>query len=105
MLVKKQTPLIGEDLFTQIQGTIQKLNIKIEPAIIEKLGPLKSYYNSYLMVKNCFDKACEEFSETEKIYRSMSQIQDKITKLQSAIDADSNKITEIKSVFQSLESE
>ena len=69
------------------------------------IGPLKINYNSFVAAQNFFNKTCTYFAETEKVYGSMQQIQDKLNKLQGTINSDTAKITQIENVFHALESE
>ena len=46
----------------------------MDSAFIEKLGPLRLNYNSCVAAQNRFDKACRDFTDTEKVYGTAEQV-------------------------------
>ena len=62
-------------------------------------------YNLCVTAQNRFDKACSDFTDTEKVYGRAQQIQEKINKLQNTIDVDTIKDADIEAVYKVLDAD
>ena len=73
--------------------------------MIEKLGLFREYYTSCVAAQKHYDAACYNYSDTEKEHGTLDQLKEKLNEMQKYIDADTNKMNVISTVFQSMESE
>merc|ERR1711873_11370 len=90
----KQPPLIGKDVMGVNEGKPVRLYV-LSPEMIEKLGKFKETYESFVNAQKHYDISCAKYNKAEQEFGKFTEIQNKLTKVQSNIDICFNTSKEI----------
>ena len=105
MNATNSTPLVGQELVGIQDGQAVKLRINLSKDMLQKLGRFQPNYDTCVQAQERFDTANAQYANTEKEYGNMDSITVKLTKVQNNIDTFTQRIEQIRTAFQSLDSE
>ena len=105
MSISKRTSLEGQEMMGLVDEKAQALGFKLSAQLLEKLGPYKQNYYSCVTAQNRYDLTCAKYSNTEKEHGNVTQVKGKLNKIQNYIDAGTERINQINTVFKAMESE
>ena len=103
MNATKNTPLVGQELVGIQDGQAVKLRISLSKDMLKKLGRFQPNYNTCVQAQERFNEAYAQYTNTE--YGNMDSITAKLAKVQNNIDTFTQRIEQIRTAFQSLDSE
>ena len=105
MNATKNTPLVGQELVGIQDGQAVKLHINLSKDMLQKLGRFLPNYDTCVQAQERYNEANSQYANTEKEYGNMDSITAKLAKVQNNIDTFTQRIEQIRTAFQSLDSE